>query len=51
MALKNVNVCMKITLLLLVIMGCFACAKKSYINVDYRLPSAAGTLAGANRFY
>ncbi|WP_372681207.1 hypothetical protein [Desulfosarcina sp.] len=46
MDLKNVNMCMGTTLLLLVVMGCFACAKKPYIDVDYRLPSAADTLSG-----
>jgi len=30
----------------LVMMGFCACAKKSYIDVDYRLPSAVDTLAG-----
>jgi hypothetical protein len=37
---------MRATVVLLVVMGCFACAKKSYIDVDYRLPSAADTLPG-----
>jgi hypothetical protein len=50
MILKNVTVCMKITLLFLVVISCFACAKKSYIGVDYRLPSAAKTLAGGTVF-
>ena len=50
MVLKNVKGCMKLTLLLLVVTGCFACAKKSYIDVDYRLPIAADTLAGRTVF-
>ena len=50
MVLKHVKGCMKITLLLLVVTGCFACAKKSYIDVGYRLPSAADTLAGRTVF-
>lgn len=47
---KNLNVCFKMTILSLVAMGCFACAKKSYIDVDYRLPLAADTLAGRTVF-
>jgi hypothetical protein len=50
MVLKNVKGWMKLTLLLLVVTGCFACAKKSYIDVDYRLPSVADTLAGRTVF-
>ncbi len=46
MVLKNVNGCTRTTLLLLVVMGCFACAKKSYIDVGYQLPSAADMLPG-----
>jgi hypothetical protein len=38
-------------LLLLMVVACFACAKKSYIDVDYRLPSDAGTLAGRTVFF
>lgn len=34
----------------LVMLGCCACAKKSYIDVDYRLPSAVNTLAGRTVF-
>jgi uncharacterized lipoprotein YajG len=50
MFLKIVNVCLKVTVLLLVAtLGC-SCAKKSYIDVDYRLPSAADTLAGRTVF-
>jgi uncharacterized lipoprotein YajG len=50
MVLKRVNGCMGVTLLLLVVTGCFACAKKSYIDVSYRLPSTADTLAGRTVF-
>ena len=50
MYLKIVSVCLKMTLLGLVAMGCFSCAKKSYIDVDYRLPSAADTLTGRTVF-
>ncbi len=50
MVLKNVKGWIKLTLLLLVVTGCFACAKKSYIDVDYRLPSVADTLAGRTVF-
>ena len=50
MILKIKNVCLKMTILLLVATGCFSCAKKSYIDVDYRLPSAADTLAGRTVF-
>jgi hypothetical protein len=37
---------MRATVVVLVVLGCFACAKKSYIDVGYRLPSAADTLPG-----
>ncbi|MBC2713003.1 MAG: hypothetical protein HGJ94_19015 [Desulfosarcina sp.] len=47
---KIVSLCLKMTILLLVTTGCFSCAKKSYIDVDYRLPSAADTLAGRTVF-
>ena len=46
MALKIVNVCLKMTMLLLVATLCFSCAKKSYIDVDYRLPATADSLTG-----
>ncbi len=51
MHMKIVGLCLKMTILLLVITSCFSCAKKSYINVEYRLPSAAGTLAGRSVFF
>jgi hypothetical protein len=41
---------MKTALILLVVTGCFACSKKSYIDVAYRLPSAADTLEGRTVF-
>jgi len=50
MALKIVNVCLKMTMLLLVATLCFSCAKKSYIDVDYRLPTTADTLTGRTVF-
>lgn len=50
MALKIVNVCLKMTILLLVATLCFSCAKKSYIDVDYRLPTTADTLEGRTVF-
>ena len=50
MALKIVNVCLKMTILLLVAALCFSCAKKSYIDVDYRLPTTADTLTGRTVF-
>ena len=50
MAQKIVNVCLKMTILLLVATLCFSCAKKSYIGVDYRLPSTADTLTGRTVF-
>jgi hypothetical protein len=37
-------------MVLIVAWGCFSCAKSSYINVDYRLPLAAETLAGRTVF-
>jgi hypothetical protein len=50
MALKIVNVCLKMTILLLVAALCFSCAKKSYIDVDYRLPTTVDTLTGRTVF-
>jgi hypothetical protein len=50
MALKVVNVCLKMAILLLVATLCFSCAKKSYIDVDYRLPATADTLTGRTVF-
>jgi uncharacterized lipoprotein YajG len=50
MVLKIVNVCLKMTILLLVATLCFSCAKKSYIDVDYRLPATADTLTGRTVF-
>lgn len=37
---------MKMIFIGLALMGCLACGKKSYIDVDYRLPSRADTLTG-----
>ena len=51
MVINNVKACMKIILLLLMVIACFACAKKSYIDVDYRLPSDTNTLAGRTVFF
>jgi uncharacterized lipoprotein YajG len=50
MVLKIVNTGLKITILLLVTTLCFSCAKKSYIDVDYRLPTTADTLTGRTVF-
>jgi hypothetical protein len=50
MALKIVNVFLKMTILLLVATLCFSCAKKSYIDVDYRLPATADSLTGRTVF-
>ena len=50
MALKIVSMRLKITILLLVATLSFSCTKKSYIDVDYRLPLAADTLAGRTVF-
>lgn len=50
MVLKIVNAFFKVTILLLVAIICFSCAKKYYIDVDYRLPSAADTLVGRTVF-
>jgi len=50
MVLKIVNVCLKVAILLLVATIGSSCAKKSYIDVDYRLPSSADTLAGRTVF-
>lgn len=50
MALKIVNLCLKMTILLLVAALSFSCAKKSYIDVDYHLPLAEGSLAGRTVF-
>ena len=50
MALKVVNVCLKMAILLLVATLCFSCAKKSYMDVDYRLPATADTLTGRTVF-
>lgn len=46
MVLKIANACFKIMVILLVATSFFSCAKKSYIDVDYRLPSPADTLSG-----
>jgi len=50
MALKIVNVFLKMTILLLIATLCFSCAKKSYIDVDYRLPATADSLTGRTVF-
>ena len=50
MTLKIVNLGFKMTILLLATAMCFSCAKKSYIDVDYRLPAPADTLAGRTVF-
>ncbi len=47
MSLKG---CVKLTILLLLATGCCSCAKQSYINVDYRLPSSTNTLTGRTVF-
>lgn len=44
------NRCITIIIIAMVVMGCFACAKKTYIDVDYRLPSQADTLTGRTVF-
>jgi hypothetical protein len=46
MVIHNVKPFMRIMFVLLMAIACFACAKKSYIDVNYHLPSDSGTLAG-----
>lgn len=46
MVFKIANACLKIVVPLLVAAAFFSCAKNSYINVDYSLPSPADTLSG-----
>ena len=46
MVFKITNACLKIVVPLLVAAVFLSCAKKSYIDVDYRLPSPADTLPG-----
>jgi hypothetical protein len=43
---RMMNAGIKMTLLWLALTMCIACGKKSYIDVDYRLPSIADTLTG-----
>jgi hypothetical protein len=50
MGLHKTNACFRMALPLLVLTVCFACAKKSYIDVDYRLPPEAGLLTGRTVF-
>ncbi len=50
MHLKNVKMVLKMMVILLVATISCSCAKKPYIDVDYRLPSAADTLAGKTVF-
>ncbi len=50
MILKIANLCLKTTMILLMASGCFSCAKKSYIDVDYHLPAATDALAGRTVF-
>ena len=50
MHLKNVKMVVKMMSMLLVATVCCSCAKKSYIDVDYRMPSAADTLTGRTVF-
>jgi len=45
-----VRIFAKMTVLAMVMVICFACAKKSYIDVDYHLPIAEGSLAGRTVF-
>ena len=46
MVFKIAKTWLKLLVLLLVATVFFSCAKKSYIDVDYRLPSSADTLSG-----
>lgn len=50
MIMKIVKAGLKITILMLVAAGCCSCAKRTYMDVDYRLPPIAGTLAGRTVF-
>lgn len=50
MALKIVNGWLNLAVVLIVATGCCACAKKTYIDVDYRLPTTADTLTGRTVF-
>jgi len=50
MVLKITKVRLKTTILFLTAALCFSCAKKSYIDVDYRLPATADTLTGRTIF-
>ena len=50
MHLKNVKMVVTMMSMLLVATVCCSCAKKSYIDVDYRMPSAADTLTGRTVF-
>ncbi|BBO72106.1 hypothetical protein DSCA_60360 [Desulfosarcina alkanivorans] len=50
MVLKIVNTCLKIAVPLLLATAFVSCSKKSYIDVEYRLPPSAGTLAGRTVF-
>ena len=45
-----VSACARIALLTAAMAACIACAKKSYIDVDYRLPPAEASLAGRTVF-
>lgn len=50
MILKIANLCLKMTILLIAATLSCSCAKKAYIDVDYRLPPGSGTLDGRTVF-
>lgn len=50
MSVKRPHAGMNVALLLVVAAMVFSCAKKSYIDVNYRLPTAADTLPGRSVF-
>jgi len=50
MAVKRTNTVLNMAMILLVAALVFSCAKKSYIDVAYRLPATADTLAGRSVF-
>jgi hypothetical protein len=50
MSFKIMNARWTVVILAATLTACFACAKKSYIDVSYQLPPAAGTLAGHTVF-
>jgi hypothetical protein len=47
---KSVNRWFNLLVFLMVATGCCACAKKTFIDIDYQLPSVAETLTGRTVF-